>query len=352
MKNLRISVFLSLCASFLFTGNAALDVKSKEFWTYPHDAYLFAPGILCAEYLVGKYCPYYETSTGQVVTGNQSFQTVNGLTARSCNFAEIVLTDEKKITPGQQRSLTKAFFEKNFYKFANFLLFKRTMEPYDIVIQGDSKTGYTLKPYLIDFSKINFGQELDIKILSDNYDQCCNNDMDSTMVLYGNSRGAATAFNFMALEYGKKTDKRIKAVVLEGCFDAVRHVTWLNLILKMLPSYRPKGIAPIEMAVLQKFVENCTANSIAVCCITSDTDKIVPSVNTKKLCQNLQKLGLKDFYLLELHHSSHSCYMLDNEEDARRYQSVVHAFYKKYGLSHNARLAQEGYEELERCAIS
>lgn len=331
----------------------ALNACNKDnFWTRPYDSYLFAPGILCSEYLIGKYCPYYLASTGQIVIGNQEFHVVNGYTAHSCNFAEIVLAEETKIEFAEKSYFPKALFDQSFYTIANFILLKRTLEPYHIELRGESKTGFTLKPYFIDPYKVNFGQNLDIEILSGQYDLCCQSNEPNSMVLYGNSRGAATVFNFMATEYQKKADKRIRAIVLEGCFDAVRYVTWLNPFLSLLPHYEPMGISPIDEPIIKKFVEVCMLNSISVLCVTSRIDRIVPYENTKKLCMKLIEAGLKNFYLVVLQHSGHTGYMIDDKNDIQRYKRSVHAFYQKCGCSHNAALAAEGSQELERSQLS
>lgn len=359
-----ITFFLLSCHFFQFYGLSTgeqitvsvQDVKrtthENVFWTYPFDTYLFAPGILCAEYLIGKYCPYYCASTGQIVIGNQQFHVINGYNACSCNFAEIILAEEERIKLAENSYSPKNWLEKSFYDLANFILLKRTLEPYAIEVIGESKTGFTLKPYFIDPYKINFGQDLDIKILSDQYDACCRSNLPESIILYGNSRGAATAFNFIATEYGKKIDKRIRAIILEGCFDAVRYVTWLHPLLRLLPKYAPMGISPIDDLIIKKFVEICSQNSIPVLCITSRADRIVPYANTKNLCMKLKEAGLKDFYLVELQRSGHIGYMLDDKKDTQFYLIVVHAFYKKYKCSHNAALAVEGAQELERCRVS
>ena len=323
-----------------------------NFWTNPSTWFLYAPGIFCAEDTICRYGDRYLATTGEWVFGNKNFQTINGSMARGCNFAEIVLTDVEKLHAAQESNSAKSLFENMLYKFANFFLQKKRNAPFNIIIEGSSKTGYTLNPYFIDLAKMNFGQERDIKILSDNYDICCQKKLSNEIVAYGNSRGAATVFDFIATEYAQKSEKCIKAVVLEGCFDAVRYVTWLNPILSLLPSYSAYGIAPINDFLIQQFVEVCTRYEIPVLCITSLRDEIVPSDNTKNLCNALKNAGLENFYLLELQRSRHSFYMLDDEEDIRRYLSVVHAFYRYYNLSYNEALAQEGLEELDRCRIS
>ena len=65
------------------------------------------------------------------------------------------------------------------------------------------------------------------------------------------------------------------------------------------------------------------------------------------LCEALKEL--KDFYVLVLKKSGHRDYTCKDGEDMQRYQKVVHAFYKKYNLSHNSLLAAAGQAELECC---
>lgn len=318
----------------------AQNSQNQQFWSGKGAQCIFAPGILCSEYIVGKYCSRYKASTGEIVSCPEALELIDGSKTISCNFAEIVLTEahsgvhNRGILRNKLNGLAEGFQTWRFQK------------PYNISIEGESKTGFTLKPYLINPFQFNIGQDLDIEIFSKQYDQCCLNDEHKEMFLYGTSRGAGALFGFIATEYNKKTDKRIKAIILEGCFDAVRNVSAFELFIRLLPSYKKYGKAPLDLA--QDFVTVCKENAIDVLFVTSTIDTIVPYKNTMRLCQSLADKGLK-FYVLELENSGHRDYTCDDGEDMQRYQKVVHAFYKKNGLPHNRMLAFAGEPELEKC---
>lgn len=315
-----------------------IQPENNNFWSGKGVNYLFAPGILSSEYVVGKYCSHYKASTGESIIGFQALELINGEATLSCNFAEIVLGDI---------SNAKGMLRNRLNGFAEGIQKWRFQKPYNIRIEGESEIGLTLKPYLINLFQFNIGQDLDMDIYSKQYDQCCAKNEQGDMVLYGTSRGAATIFNFIATEYSKKTDKRVKAIVLEGCFDAVRNVSMFESLMRLLPGYKKYGKSPIDL--VQDFVTVCNENNIRLLAITSKIDTIVPHKNTMHLCEQLLEKGLKEFYVLELEHSGHRDYTCNDGEDMQRYQKVVHAFYKKYNLPHNPMLAFAGQQELERC---
>lgn len=72
-----------------------------------------------------------------------------------------------------------ALILNQIYKIAQSIL-TTSNNRYQIAIEGQSKNGLTLNSYLLNFFKINF----------------------------------------MALEYGKKNCKKVKAIVLEGCYGS------------------------------------------------------------------------------------------------------------------------------------
>jgi len=319
----------------------ASQAESQSLWSGQGAQWLFAPGILCSEYSVGKYCPRYKASTGETVSCSQALDLLNGAATVSCNFAEIVLSEVNSaahkvgILRNRLNGLAEGFQTWRFQK------------PYTIKIEGESTTGLTLKPYLINPFQFNIAQDLDISIYSKQYDTCCLKNDQHEMVLYGTSRGAATVFNFIATEYKNKSDKRVKAIILEGCFDAVRNVSSFEAFIRLLPQYKKYGKAPIDL--VEEFVTVCNENNIAVLFVTSKIDTIVPYKNTMRLCEQLAKKGLKQLYVLQLERSGHRDYTCNDGEDMQRYQTTVHAFYKKYDLPHNPMLAFAGQSSLERC---
>jgi hypothetical protein len=110
-------------------------------------------------------------------------------------------------------------------------------------------------------------------------------------------------------------------------------------------NHDPTGVAPIDL--VHRFPKETP-----IAFITSKTDTLVPAACTKTLAYLLANVGHSHVYLLELEHSSHPRYMMDNEEDRNKYQWFAHALYKKYGLPHIEKYALAGESLLTQCALS
>lgn len=321
-------------------------------WTEPYATYLFAPGLWSSEHQAAKYCSGYSASTGQRVIAQHGYELINGKYCHSCNFAEIALVSKKTLLQAKKSWLPTSIFMNQLYSLAQSVL-TTSNNRYKISIEGQSDNGLTLNPYMLNLLGLNFGQMIDIKIFSQNYDQCCQNDLlPEDIVLFGTSRGAATIINFMALEYLKKPQKRVKAIILEGCFDSVANLTRFSYPVSFISAYKHEGVSPITSSILKAFVWICNFYNIPVLFVTSDKDQRVPAERTVHLCSALKQAGLKDFYLLILKNSTHSAYLKDDPlHDSVVYQSMVHIFYKKYGLSFIPLFAANNDLMLELCKI-
>ena len=217
-----------------------------------------------------------------------------------------------------------------------------------------------IKTPFIKRTALNFGQEADVKALSQAYDVHVKQYGNTDSILYASSRGAAAGINFLATTYHQKKHKYIKAAVLESCFDSMetlldyiyeklvpfKSTATRNMFKKLFcaiyPEYNPDGLAPISSA-------SAAPHDIPILLITSKKDILVPVESTQKLYYALKESRHPDIYILELNNSSHPRYMMANEDDKRTYEAVVHAFYQKYGLSHNPELAAYGAPILADC---
>ena len=213
----------------------------------------------------------------------------------------------------------------------------------------------TVKYHTVNYDKISIGQKNDITSHFENFNKW---NLDSTAssfaILYGVSRGAATTFN--ALTCNEYDTSKIKLVILEGCPDNINELLQYRygdtlgkfagkFVLPNITSYNPDYPSPSDR------IANFPAN-VPVIFISSKADHQVPLKFTKKIAEDLSKRKKNDVYFLELEQSSHPNYMFDDKKDARDYQTMIHAAYKKYDLAHIPALAEQGEELLERSLLS
>ncbi len=317
-------------------------------WTQPYNTYLFAPGIISSEHQAGKYCLEYTASTGQKIVTQHGNELINGPYTHGCNFAEISLVKLALLLYVQKSWMPYALLLNQIYKTAHSIL-TTSNNRYQISIEGEPKNGLTLDPYLLNIFKMNFGQLPDVVRFSSLYDRYCDYHEDAEdIVLFGTSRGAVTLINFMALEYVKKSCKKVRALVLEGCYGSLDQLTHFSFLISLGTLYKYNGISPLHPAVAKAFVAMCNIYNIPILFVGSSRDLLVPIDRTRELCDVLKKNGLRDLYLLPLENSGHSAYLKDDIHDTHLYKVIVHAFYQKYNLSHDSHLAAQGAALLEQ----
>lgn len=340
-----ILLILNLVSSLSFCALEWVEPDNKQ------TSYLFAPGIHSSERQVAKYCESYISSTGQAVQTSNDF-TVIGSLVHGINFSEIVL-DQRDFRGLQSKDFIKP---KNLLgQLYNKIVIWRNRsndKAEKITVEKKDNKGSDVAAPSVTLHSINLGQQEDIETLSDAYDKHQKELSDTEVVLYGVSRGAATVFNFMASDYQIKEIKNVKVVILEGCFDSMGHLLYCKypkmlttakkLFSFIYPGHDLNGIQPIEL--VDQFPKD-----IPVLLITSKKDSVVPCKTTWNLYYELKDAGHPHVYILELDHSSHPRYMMDNENDKIAYQAVVHAFYAKFNLAHNCQYAQWGQELLDTC---
>ena len=214
---------------------------------------------------------------------------------------------------------------------------------------------------IVNIFKTSFGQDNEIKTLHKAFKETQKGDSkkedDKKIVLFGLSRGASAAANFMA-EYNPK---EVKALVLESPLDHAKiifdHHWFIKLLAKLMftnteriytffsnvSEHDKKGKHTIDL--ISKIRKD-----LPIMIIGSHQYHADPIKSISNLYKKLVESGHKHAYLLKLKKGKHS--QLLSAQDGETYQNVVHAFYKKYGLRHNKEFAQKGKELLEKCQPS
>ncbi len=335
---LKIIIFLKviLISNLLGVLEAANFVNFNDTKSY---SYIFAPGLTSTEMQLAKYLPSFIASTGEKISSRQGIHTIN-LPISICKFAEIDFQNFKNKSKFNIFNPAKYFY----YFFNNYLNGKFSV---NVKKSKRLKLANTLSSYTILVSKINIGQQEDIKCLSKTYAEHISNYKNTEVILYGASRGAAAAFNFIS----QFRPKYVKAVILEGIFDSIhdllfQKVGYFNIVvenlLTLVTSYKKDGISPINN------INNIPRN-LPILLVTSRVDESVPCQCTINLYNALRSIGRKEVNILILDKSSHVGYICDNIQDKNNYQSVVHAFYRYYGFPHDEELAKRGYSKFKLC---
>lgn len=214
-------------------------------------------------------------------------------------------------------------------------------------------------------SEISIGQESDMLSHREKYNSwLTKKDKTDGLILWGVSRGTAATF----CTFAKEKYPEVKLVVLEGAIDSVEEVlpkrvanvfkseylsdrvthiikSGFRLFNKWnMIQYSEDGPSPLKS--VDEFPEG-----IPVVFITSEVDTIVSCMNTQNIAHKLAEQGKNDVYLLKLKHSSHPNYMFDDRDDRDRYETFIHAIYKKYNLKHDSALAEKGESMIEQCTL-
>lgn len=318
---------------FIFSANF-INVNKKNY------SYIFSPGLTSTEMQLAKYLPYFKASTGEIISSNSGIHTIN-TPIDICKFAEISF---------EPLDINKKLFLFNPVKYLFYFFNNYSSEKFSVNVSKIEKLklAKTLTSYSILISKINIGQKQDVYCLKKTYSEHISKNKCTNIIIYGASRGAAAVFNFVS----KYQPKEIKAIILEGIFDSIHNLLIYKLgylhaiienLLTLLTSYKKNGMAPINN------VDNIPKN-IPILLIASKSDESVPCQCTLNLYKALKQKEHKDVYILLLNKSSHVGYICDDKKDKENYENVVHAFYKKFNLPHDKKLAKKGLKKFKLCS--
>jgi hypothetical protein len=304
-------------------------------------SYLFVPGFMCTEFMMGTYCPEFVSSiTGEKISWKVGGHTI-GQPHSSVTFPELDLTKPTVFTMNPVKAIANSI-RRQIYPLTERFMYERC----GIHVIDNPESEISVTNYTWNFSKANIGQAADIKALQNAYAQHIQRYPNTDVILYGDSRGAATIFNFVAID----NPRQVKAAVIAGGFDAIPHLMKHsffndkdeesekklgNVLSFFAKKYRKEALSP------RHYVETI-ADDIPILFVTSLNDWFVPAQSTFYLYNRMRERGLKNVHVLVLKKASHVGYMLDDAQDKEMYETVVHAFYKNYNLPHNQAKAQAG----------
>ena len=214
--------------------------------------------------------------------------------------------------------------------------------------------GLFAKIFRINFTQTSFAQDNELEATLQAYSTI--NDPQGTVVM-GVSRGAAVATVFTSMicsTAAKMTVAPIRALILESPFDSILDAlndkikkAWLrslalSLVKHHLPffKYDSNGKQPIDTAAL-------ISPDLPILLVCSLEDTTVMASSTKRLYTRLRSAGHKHVYLLILNTGAHAKLLPGPE--GQTYHTVVHAFYKRYGLPHEQASAELGLARFAQC---
>lgn len=190
--------------------------ESGVFWdTIPDKqvSYFYAPGLITTEFVMGRYCPEFTAMTGEKIFCKNGGHVI-GQPHSAVAFSDTNLKKPSCFT------LNPITFFTNKIRQDLFPLAERYFkEKYGITVVDNPHSKLTVINYTPKLSAANIGQQKDINTFHKAYKKHSTMYPDMDIVLYGDSRGAATIFNVIALYNPEK----VKAAVLEGIFDTVPH---------------------------------------------------------------------------------------------------------------------------------
>ena len=237
------------------------------------------------------------------------------------------------------------------------LWYTSKQEPSAHLIDGDLYTydfpDATKRFWRVNFTRTAFGQEYEVEGLQRAYEQVMTKQPEKKVILMGMSRGAATILNFVA----KYQPKNIKALVVESPFDSTISIVknmlqrcYLDKVpgMQTLGHYimsaifwqhSPNGMQSIDL--IEKIDKK-----IPILFVCSREDKVVPLQSTIDLYQKLKESGHEKVHIFIAQSGKHGKIL--HSDDGNNYEKVTNAFYKKYGLSYNKKLADEGSTLLDK----
>jgi hypothetical protein len=319
------------------------EERSTEFWnggTGEQVSYLYAPGLMATEMAMGRYCPEFTAITGEKFTFKKGGHVI-GQPHRAVIFPEIDLRKPTYFTFNPITWYINKIRDDLFPLF--FRIFRDT---YKFEVEENPNSPLSVINYTFNFGQANGGQKEDIKAIHTTYHDLLKQNPDVQIVVYGDSRGSAALFNFLA----QHNPSNVKAAVLESVYDDMDHYI-KHLFYTDKDEKTENRLHNIYSLLVGKFKRKGMSARKSAEIITDDTpkllvgslrDSLVAPQCVIYLYKRLIERGHKQVHLLMLKSSSHPGYMLDNQEDKEVYEAVVHAFYKHYNLPHNKQKAMLG----------
>jgi pimeloyl-ACP methyl ester carboxylesterase len=212
----------------------------------------------------------------------------------------------------------------------------------------DAGTGWR-KYYKVHRSSL--AQQNEVDLLETHYQKLCGTATDQhDMLIMGVSRGASVVINFVAL----KKPQHIRALVLEAPFDRAKNI--MCSFLRKIPFGQRLAYYFLRLAfphhnqksnLHPEAVVGDIPLSLPLLLICSKEDTVIPASSTINLFNILKKTRHTDVYLLVTEHGRHAKILWG--PDGEQYQAVTHAFFARYGLSHDIDWAARGDDLLDAC---
>lgn len=271
--------------------------------------FLFSPGNSSYIEQLAKYCPDVKINDTQII--NKKCQPIITSNYECVKYAEIVTDLNNKFSKVSAGLFCNV---KNYFTNTVFA----------------DNTGSENALYLIDPTKYNLGQDLDLEQINKVYQKIISNNKDAKIICFGVSRGGAAVINFVA----KYKPTNIKGIILEGSPSSLMEIVnnsygvvylYYNLVRKLVPyitSYKFDGDHPID---------NVTKlpHDIPILFITSKNDIVVPYNCSMNMHKKMIENGYQNVDILILEKSGHNDYLSNNEIDTNKYLEKVSEFYSK-----------------------
>lgn len=297
----------------------------------PKTSYVYSPGLGGSPIVIGRYCHRYEAYTGEVIKGTRG----GNIFGDGTRISTVIFPEIDTLRP-------LSGFRATVGPGVARLVFKHR---FGIEVDEKPESAETIFNYIFDFKAVNIGQKNDITSLRNVFKQHITRfGLESgRVVMFGDSRGAATTFNFIAEEHPK-----IACAIVEGIFDSLPHVIqhlicdnkwgWVedmftNMLNGLAGDYSHEGPFPLN------YVQNFPYDT-PLLMVTSLKDEVVPYQCTMNLYCNLLAAGHSNVRLLILPRARHDRYMI--YPDKERYESCIHAFYRSCGVDYDPVLADKG----------
>ncbi len=179
---------------------------------------------------------------------------------------------------------------------------------------------------------------------------------ETGVVGIGVSRGASAFITWLGTHPDESKIQNLRGLILESPFDSIDSVLRYiigeklyqhpgirsfshGLVKFIFSKYDRTFITPLEAAAKVPL-------TIPILIVCSEEDTRVPAALSKKLYEELIKTGHDKAHFICLKHGAHG--KLIQGPDSTFYRNIVHAFYAKYELPHNAEYAELGKEAFER----
>jgi len=214
--------------------------------------------------------------------------------------------------------------------FDRIVLFPWFVANYFISLLRGASPLHAIKWWLI-----NVAQSRDVEEHTQRLAYACRRHPKVPKIAWGVSRGAATTFCSLAL-MSQASRKDVKLAIIEGCFDSVpnllkaRYGSLLACICQLLLSFfteyditKSRSMSPLALA--SRF-----PHDIPIAFISSNNDKTVPRICSKRLYEAVKQSGHPHAFFLTLETKGHNEYYTG--QDAVLYDKFIKNLLKRFSV--------------------